>query len=402
MTKPLMAAVSGAALMLLPFATTGCSTYTRVGGIDEASRAEYVREKLATLSDGGPEVAATESGPEASSETEFVPTDEWVPISVPTESGEEVAAPEVGFRTGPANPAPAAARLSGDVMLPPDARPGECYARVYEPARYETRTERVLVKEGGQRIEIIPAEYKMVEEQVLVEAEGERWEVVPAEYKMVEEQVVVSPASTRTEEVPAEYKTIEEKVLVKPATTEWKRGSGPIEKIDGATGEIMCLVEIPAEYKIVTRQQLVKPATTRTVEVPAETKTVTKRVMVKPPSKRVVRIPARHETMLVRREVKPAQKRVIPVEPVYDTVEKQVMVSEGRTAWRRVLCETNLTPETIERIQNALVDHGYDPGEADGKFGPKTQTAIREFQTDRELAVGGLTLETMQHLGLSQ
>ena len=54
-------------------------------------------------------------------------------------------------------------------------------------------------------------------------------------------------ASTRLETVPAQYETVTEEVLVRPAYTTWKKGTGPIQRIDQATGEIMCLVEVPAE-----------------------------------------------------------------------------------------------------------------------------------------------------------
>jgi hypothetical protein len=60
----------------------------------------------------------------------------------------------------------------------------------------------------------------------------------------------------------------------------WKKGRGPIEKIDAATGEIMCLVEVPATYKVMDT-----PPTTREVTVPAEYKTVKVQKLSRLPSK---------------------------------------------------------------------------------------------------------------------
>ena len=57
----------------------------------------------------------------------------------------------------------------------------------------------------------------------------------------------------------------------------WKKGTGPIQRIDESTGEIMCLVEVPATYKTISKEVLVSPATTRTVEIPAVYKTVSVR-----------------------------------------------------------------------------------------------------------------------------
>lgn len=61
------------------------------------------------------------------------------------------------------------------------------------------------------------------------------------------------------ETVPAVYKTTTEEVLESPAQTVWKKGRGPIEKLDNATGEIMCLVEIPAKYRTIQKVVLENP-----------------------------------------------------------------------------------------------------------------------------------------------
>jgi peptidoglycan hydrolase-like protein with peptidoglycan-binding domain len=44
---------------------------------------------------------------------------------------------------------------------------------------------------------------------------------------------------------------------------------------------------------------------------------------------------------------------------------------------------------TVRNIQAGLQRLGYDPGPADGHFGPRTETAIRRFQQDNGLAVDG-------------
>ncbi|MBT8422889.1 MAG: hypothetical protein KJP03_07215, partial [Gammaproteobacteria bacterium] len=47
-------------------------------------------------------------------------------------------------------------------LFPPNPKAGECYARVLIPAKYSTSTERVLIKEASERVEIVPASYKTV------------------------------------------------------------------------------------------------------------------------------------------------------------------------------------------------------------------------------------------------
>jgi len=285
-------------------------------------------------------------------------------------------------------------------LVPPDAKPGECYAKVLIPAKYKTVTERVLMKAATEKVEIIPAKYEMVEEKVMVEPASERWEVVPAEYKWVEEKVVFKEASSRMETIPVKYAYKEEQVLVKPAETKWKKGRGPIEKLDGSTGEILCLVEEPAVYKTVKKQVVAEPAKTVKVDIPAEYGTVKKKVLVTPPTVKKIEVPAVYKTMTVRKMVAPPQEKRTPIPEEYQMVTRNEKVSEARSEWARILCETNTTPDFVKRVQEALAKAGLNPGPVDGEIGGQTQIAIQAFQKKNGLSVGALTYETVEKLGI--
>jgi sporulation protein YlmC with PRC-barrel domain len=180
-----------------------------------------------------------------------------------------------------------------DVASPPmpsGAKPGECYVRVYVPPRCETVTEQVMTRAASERVEQIPAKYETVQERVMVK-----------------------PESKKIEHIPAEYKTVNEQVLVEPAHTEWKEGRGPVEKMDEATGKMMCLVEIPAKYKTVQKQVLVKPESTREIEIPAQ-----------------------YETRNVQKLVEPAHENHIQIPAEYKTVTKNEKVADGSWEWRKV------------------------------------------------------------------
>ena len=290
---------------------------------------------------------------------------------------------------------PSDAALGGD-LLPPNAAPGECYARVWVDAEYETREEQVLVSQASKKINVIPAQYETVtetveisaassrlettpavygteteqvlvrdsrriwrvgkknndapasnallsaatahgidlssarvgmcfhehyvpatyrteSENVLVKAATEQVNIIPAQYETVEKRVLVREASTKLVTVPAEYGVEEEQIIDKPAHTIWKKGTGPIQRIDEATGEIMCLVEVPATYKTVKRTVLVSPATTQTVEIPAE-----------------------YDTVQVTQLVSAAREERAPIEAVYNTVERQVVDVEAGFTWHEI------------------------------------------------------------------
>jgi len=308
-------------------------------------------------------------------------------------------APAAAQEAAQTTPAGAEAFVGSD-LLPPGASPGECYTRVFVPPTYRYETEEVLKSEAGERLEIIPAQYEWVEEQVMTRGPSERLEQIPAQYEWVEEQVLVKEASTRLEEVPAIYETVSEKMLERPAHTVWKKGRGLVQRVNGTTGEILCLVEVPAKYKTVYKRVLVKPITTREVTIPEEYKTIKKKVMTAPPSMRRIEIPAEYKIVKVKKLIKPAEVKRIPIPAEYQKVSRRVQVTEGQMEWRRVLCQTNMDPKTISSIQRALKNAGHDPGPIDGIIGKRTLGAVQAYQKEKGLAIGNLTYETLDSLGV--
>lgn len=305
-----------------------------------------------------------------------------------------------GDRTAPVqSPSVSMGAMEG---MPLQAQPGECYAQVAIPPKFETRTEQRLLVAARESIEVIPAQYEWVEERVLVRPAYERiTEVIPAKYRWVEERVLVKPAGERIIEVPATYKWVEERVLVKPATQVWKPGRGAVERVNADTGEIMCLVEVPAEYKTVRRKVVDTPPTTRKESIPAEYTTIKRQELVEEARMVKQTVEAEYKTVRKQRLVTPSRevRRTIPAE--YETVETTVKVSDGKMEWRGVLCEINATREAIAELQRALQAAGYNPGKIDGVLGQNTLRAVREYQIDNQLAQGGVTLETARRLGLS-
>ena len=300
-----------------------------------------------------------------------------------------------------AAPAPVPASLAE--VTPISARPGECYARVVNPPVYDVKTEKVLAKAASERVEVVPAQFEYIDETVLVKPASKKIvEVIPAVFRTVEESVLVKTASEKIEEIPATYKIVEEKQLVKPATTMWKKGRGPIEKIDGLSGEIMCLVEVPAEYRTVRTKVVDTPAQVKRTPVPSEYSVVKRQELVKPAEVREVEVPAEYKTVKVLKMVQPPQEQRIPIPAEYQTVEKQVLVKEGTAAWKSILCETNTTPGIVADIQRALLAKGFNPGKIDGTIGRDTAEAIKAFQQANGLATGGLTMETLERLGVDR
>lgn len=295
---------------------------------------------------------------------------------------------------------------------PPDALPGQCFARVLIPELTEVVTEDVVDQPERTEIKIIPASYETVTETVVVKEQTTQYKVIPATYKTVTEQVLVEPERTESMVVPASFETYTEQVMVRPGYTTWKPGAGLYGRgaaglgagaaADGAaaTGELLCKVEVPPEYKTVTRTRVVSPETTDTRVIPAKYETVSKQVVDMAPQVVEEVIPAVTKTVQVRRLVSPAREEVITIPATYKTIEKRVVTGGGGLEWREVLCDSNTTSTKIAEVQRALTDKGYSVP-ADGSFGPATLRAMEGFQRANGLPVGYLTVGTVRALGLN-
>ncbi len=285
-------------------------------------------------------------------------------------------------------------------MLPPVNELGQCYAQVFVPPAFEESVVQEAVSEGAERIEKLPAKYEMEERTVMIKEPSDRIEVVPAVYDWLEERVLIQPAVERLEITPALYETVTEKIVDVPGHSVWKKGTGPLQRLDHATGDIVCLVEVPTTYKTVAKRVLKEAASTRTVKIPAQYKILKKRVLITPASTRKVMVPGEYKTIQVKKLVEPARFKRVVEPPQYREVTKQVKVKNGRIEWQPVLCETNVSPGIIRSIQQALKKANYNPGPADGVLGAQTVTAVESYQQDRGLPVGSLTLQTIELLGV--
>ena len=295
-------------------------------------------------------------------------------------------------------------------LFPPNPEPGRCYARVLNPARFDTTSETVMVREASERITVVPAVYETVQERVLVKEASTRLEVIPAVYEEIEERVMVSPAGERLVEVPAEFTTVTENVLDEPAHTMWKRGPAAgqagnvLSQQVTDTGEIMCLVEVPATYRTITRQELVRPARTESVPVQAQYETVTRLVVSQPATTREITVPAEYTTRDVTKLVRPAEQQTAAIPAEYETVTRNEKVSEESLEWRSVMCEVNMTKENVMALQTALRTEGVYNGPVDGLIGPMTLSAASRYASQRGLPSGSnyITLDVIDALGLGE
>ena len=439
-----------------------------------------------------------------------------------------------------------ASAIDGDDL--PPAKPGQCFTKAFFPAKYTTTTERILVSEPSEKVEVIPAKYgwvtekikvsdgtervvttpatyKTVYEKILVKSAQQIWRTslnpnapeasdtciqsasaagmridgvpagtcyyehyipekyttvtekvlaaeatekviaIPARYRTVTKKILVSEGTERLVKIPAQYKTVKQKVLIAPARTEWKKTR--CEDRGCNQSEVVCLVEIPATYKTIDKrvvakpartkkvttppvyktvqiQELVQPATTKTVPVPAKYKTVTKtkkvsdgkytwsdatgrnartratnqcnkiclvaqpavykkvpkRVVAKPAISRKVKTPPRYTTVKIKKLIQPPSEKRVAIPARYKTVTKKKKIAEGYAKWIPIVCKTSINGTMIREVQRALKDKGFYSGPIDGVWGAASKSAIRAYQRANGLPVAGLSMATMESLGI--
>jgi hypothetical protein len=71
------------------------------------------------------------------------------------------------------------------------------------------------------------------------------------------------------------------------------------------------------------------------------------------------------------------------------TTTPSTTTTESFTLPAGTILRPGATGATVTQLQQSLTTLGYDPGKADGNYGPKTEAAVVKFQTDKGLSPDG-------------
>lgn len=446
---------------ILAAVLSGCSQQQVIGG-SQVSGSQSLGGGSQVL--GGGSQQQNEGGSQVSGSQQQVEAAAPVVVAKPTPAPPK-AAPKPVYRPKPkrvyakkSKPRVTHSVKRTGMGLPP-AKPGQCFAKVKVPAKYVTKSKRVLVEKASSK-------------RVLVRAPQYRW---------INKRVLVRKATHVNRTIPAQYRNVTKRILVKPAYNTWRKGHGAITRIDNMTGEIMCRVTVPAVYKNVQQRVLVRPAQTVRKFVPAVYKTVKQKKRISGAIYKTVKRPARYKTTNYRVKTSGARYVWRPVmcktnakkrahtykavnkKPVMRTqaTKKQYTPNQGisysdylkvmnaplrakkpvikKKATKKKVVQKAVAPApmpkaatpkvepkqavktpaptTMEKaaekpsktaikqnivygIQAALKTKGFDPGKLDGKMGPSTAAALKAFQSSRGLPIGVLSKDTFRALGL--
>ena len=272
-------------------------------------------------------------------------------------------------------------------LLPQNAQPGQCYARVKNGAQYADKMEVVVIEEGYESVEISPAQVRSATRSVKVKDESVRYVVRQPRYRSVTERVLTSPSYDRLSVMPPQFQTVTETLQTSGPRTVWKKGnpgklaaqgynvlstanggygsaasggstgsysgsysgSGQTHNSNyaanggnqcGPTCEIWCLVEVPGESVSYRRKVMTAPAKVVRNPVPAQYQTITKQVLADPGGVEQIAVPAEYRDITVTELVSPGTAYSVAVPPKKAQIRTKVLVKPETQSWARVICNT--------------------------------------------------------------
>ncbi len=198
----------------------------------------------------------------------------------------------------------------------PDAKPGECFAKVIVPATYETSTK-----------------------EVEVQPEQETVEIIPATFDTAEQEIQTKPAYTTLKAVPAKYRSEEELVEIEPARNEWVTSLG--RKGIPASPALL----VAAKTSGIDIDAATAGACYREFYMPAKFEQNEKKIEVKEASENIVIKTAEFEASEETVTIRPAYAVKKAVGAIYEKIEEKVEIEPAKAVWKK-------GSGLVERIDN--------------------------------------------------
>jgi len=324
-----------------------------------------------------------------------------------------------------------------------NAKVGTCFYEHYKPEQYRRVTSKILVAEASQRIIEIPAKYKQVVKKIITDSTSQKLIPSVASYKKVKDRVIVEPAHTEWKkttcqnrgcnqsevvcltEVPVKYRNITKRIVLEPAVATKVAVTPKFETfyiqelLEPASTKI---IPIPAKYTTITKKEKVndseyywsdisgKDSQTRIrnqcnkiclTQKPAKYKKIAQKVVEVPASSRKIITPPQYKMVKVKKILKKASFKKIVIPKEYITVVTERERTKGYSKWMPMVCESNMTPKIIKKVQQALKDAGFYYGEVNGVWSLDVKSSARAYQKEKGLGVTSkLSIELMTSLGI--
>lgn len=271
--------------------------------------------------------------------------------------------------------------------------PTQCSAELLRPALFREEPLKILVYASSANYSNIPAETVWSETKIRVEPARYAQETEPAQYAEVEETIEVERARSELYATPAQYQKVVRELTVKPKHKRW-------QPTCIANTHLSCLETVEAELVKIPTEIIKEPAQIHQRSIPAKTFKIKRKSIIKPGKGTGLILPARYETVKILRVNKPWKMIASLVPAHYETITVQRKLRDDQILTMPAACTAALNPTQIRRIQQALLQAGQNL-KLSGALDASTISALHAFQAAHQLAIGGLSLETLRKLGLA-
>ncbi|GGO78773.1 hypothetical protein GCM10011348_11510 [Marinobacterium nitratireducens] len=279
--------------------------------------------------------------------------------------------------------------------------PGQCWVYAQVKPRPLRESVEVLVQDSASRITVTPAELERGLKTVVTREGTTTYRILPAKYRQVVEDVVVRPEVIRYEVEPAVYEEKDVTVVVEEARATMEPCQSAGTRFSRGTGAMaFCTGEIPQQTRTFKRRELVKPEATRVIIEPAQTRQVARWVVAEPARAVPVVVDAETDSVEVQNLVRAETVDMERIPAVTEALTVTRYEGQPRIVSRRAVCDDQLSETFVRRLQTRLLDSGFHPGRIDGLVGTRTVDALSAYQVENGLAVGALTYESLEHLGI--
>lgn len=234
------------------------------------------------------------------------------------------------------------AAMSYGQDLPPNPEPGKCYVRCKTPDVYKNETVNIAASPEYKKIIAYPAEYKTIQEKVLIKEAGEEILIVPAVWGTQEVTYYEKEDGTKLETQKAVFVQGFETVETKAASASWEM-SEKLPNCESSNPDdcrYWCYKPQAAEFKTMPVEKLQSDANVVKTPILGVKKTYNRKVMVKKPTTSIVQTKPEYKTIEKTILVRDARTEEVIIPAVYRSVTKQILVRKGGlTTWKAVDCE---------------------------------------------------------------
>lgn len=293
-----------------------------------------------------------------------------------------------------------AAEVAAPQLDPVAFTAGQCWVHAPVAPRPVHEQVEVVLQESTVRYSVTPAQLREGVQQVVTRDGVRSYRVVPATFKEVKEQVLVKPETQRSEVVPAVYEEREASLIVEQAKTVLEPCQAAGTRYANSGAMALCAREIPAREERVKVKVLISAETTRVITEPAVYETVTRWVVDQPARVVEINTDPQFDTVAVVETLRPERTEQRTEPAVTRTMNITKYQGEPQVVLRRAVCDSEMHTGLVSKLQAALSSRGYSVGRIDGRLGQRTVAALSDYQADNGIAVGAITYESLELLGV--